>query len=295
MSRQRKIILTAGASLLLIGAYYFVNSRNATPETNLFDKPVLITAGPAGLVGGTPPDATRSMWQLARTSSGANLQRVKVITGKVTGIIPIPKESMVVTESTGGVLGIGLRGQNAGAVHLLSATSGETLSSVPVSGPVLDLVSGADGVTMYALTATKTARVVDVIDLKGRVVVSHIPVSMQSVSIAVSPDQAALYILEPSGHILMIDVATSRVTDNFNVEPDGRHISATLDGTKLLLLKGPLNSSNVAVIDVITQRTVGVIAAPANTVWITTSLDSRQVIDLVGTPTIGNVQTFLIP
>ena len=258
------------------------------------DKPVLVTPGPAGLVSGTAPSPNGAMWLLAKTAQGANLQRVRAKSGKVLGIIPLPKEASVVAESTGGYLGVGLAGLKSGASVLLGSTGGATLGSIPVSGPVIDLVAGVDGLTYYALTQSGGASVVDIALLATRKVMSHVPVPRATTSIAVSADQTTLYALELNGSLSAIDLGTSRVTQNFKVGLDTRHLALTLDGTKFLVLKGPLNADNVSVIDVATQRTVYVSPAPANTKWIIATTDGSEIVNFVGTSTFGNVQTFLI-
>ena len=206
----------------------------------------------------------------------------------------MPKESQVVAESNGGYLGVGLAGVKSGAVVLLGSTGGATLGSIPVSGPVFDLVAGVDGLTMYALTQAGGARVVDIAALANRRVMSHVPVPLLTVSIAVTADQTTLFALESNGGLSIIDLGTARVTQKFQVGPDARHLAVTLDGTKFLVLKGPLNSNNVSVIDIATQRTVYVSPAPANTRSIIATADGSQIVNFVGTNIVGNVQSFLI-
>ena len=113
-------------------------------------------------------------------------------------------------------------------------------------------------------------------------------------SIAVTADQTTLFALESNGGISIIDLGTSKVTQKFQVGPDARHLAVTLDGTKFLVLKGPLNSNNVSVINVATQRTVYVSPAPANTRSIIATADGSQIVNFVGTNIVGNVQSFLI-
>lgn len=295
MSRRNGVLVIVVAAVIAVGIVAAKAFNHSSSEIDPFSKPVAVTPGPAGLTGGTAPSTSGTMWLLASSLKGANLQRVREKDGHVLGILPLPREARTLAESNGGYLLVGLKGLTAGAVRLLSATGGATLGSIPTSGPVIDVVGAADGVTAYVLSAPRSARVVDVINLETRQIVSHIPVPLQTTSIAVSPDQASIYTLEPNGLISLIDVGTSRITDKFSIESGARHLAASLDGTKLLILKGPMNSNNVSVVDVITQRTIAVVPAPANTVWITASLDGSQIVDFVGTPTMGNVQIFQIP
>jgi len=280
---------------VLLAALLFVLTGNRSEGNNATsNKPVLVTPGPVGLTSGTAPSPSGSMWLLSNTPKGANLQRVRSRTGRVLGIIPLPKEAQVVAESSGGYLGVGLAGVRSGAIVLLGSTGGATLGTIPVSGPVQDLVAGVDGLTMYALTQSGSARVVDIAILANRKVMSHVPVPFHTVSIAVTADQTTLFALESNGGISIIDLGTSRVTQKFQVGPDARHLAVTLDGTKFLVLKGPLNSNNVSVIDVATQRTVYVSPAPANTRSIIATADGSQIVNFVGTNIVGNVQSFLI-
>jgi hypothetical protein len=295
VSKRNRVIAVA-ATLLVAVVLVSTKAINQTSSDNdPFSKPVAITAGPAGLKSGTAPSTSGLMWLLASNLKGANLQRVREKDGRVLGIVPLPKEASTVSESSGGYLLVGLNGLASGAVRILSAKGGATLGSIPTSGPVIDMVTAADGVTAYILSKTRSARVVDVINLETRRIVSHVPVPLQTSSIAVSPDQMSMYSLEPNGLISLIDVGTSRITDRFSTDSYARHLAASLDGTKLLVLKGALNANNVSVIDIVTQRTVAVVPAPANTVWIQSSLDGSQIVNFIGTPTMGNVQIFQIP
>ena len=293
---SRKLIAScATAAAVVLSALIVLFSGNGSEGDRAASvKPVLVIPGPVGLTSGTAPSPSGSMWLLSNTSKGANLQRVRSQSGRVLGIIPLPKEAQVVAESSGGYLGVGLAGVRSGAIVLLGSTGGATLGSIPVSGPVQDLVAGVDGLTMYALTQSGSARVVDIAILTNRKVMSHVPVPLNTVSIAVTADQTTLFALESNGGISVIDLGTSRVTQKFQVGPDARHLAVTLDGTKFLVLKGPLNANNVSVIDVARQRTIYVSPAPANTQSIIATADGSQIVNFVGTNIVGNVQSFLI-
>lgn len=293
--RSRTLRFSLAVALVVAVVVVGISLTKGSDSHNpALDKPVLVTAGPAGLVSGTAPSQNGAMWLLAKTPKGANLQRVRSKSGRVLGIIPLPKEASVVAESSGGYLGVGLAGSNSGAIVLLGSTGGATLGSIPVSGPVVDLVAGVDGLTYYALTKVGGVGVVDIALLATRKVMSHVPVPRNTTSIAVTADQTTLYALESNGSLSAIDLGTSRVIQNFKVGPDTRHLALTLDGTKFLVLKGPLNANNVSVIDVATQRTIYVSPAPANTNWIVATTDGSEIVNFVGTGTFGNVQSFLI-
>ena len=294
MSRKFLASCVTGAVVVLAALLFVFTGNGSEGDHAASNKPVLVTPGPVGLTSGTAPSPSGSMWLLSNTPKGANLQRVRSQSGRVLGIIPLPKEAQVVAESSGGYLGVGLAGVRSGAIVLLGSTGGATLGTIPVSGPVQDLVAGVDGLTMYALTQSGSARVVDIAILANRKVMSHVPVPLHTVSIAVTADQTTLFALESNGGISIIDLGTSRVTQKFQVGPDARHLAVTLDGTKFLVLKGPLNSNNVSVIDVATQRTVYVSPAPANTRSIIATADGSQIVNFVGTNIVGNVQSFLI-
>ena len=295
MRPSRAVLLTASASAALVLALVLRWSSSGDTASRIADKPISITPGPAGLVSGTAPTQSGTVWLLASTLKGANLQRVRIRSGRVLGIVPLPKEASVLAESAGGYLGVGVSPASAGAVEFLSSTGGAAIGTVPVSGRVLDLVAGVDGTTFYAATQSRGSRVLDVISIPAQKVMSHVPLPAHTVSVAVTADQTTLFALESNGSISVIDIGTSRVTDRFPAGPDARHIAITPDGSRLLVLKGALNSNNVSVLDITKQSTISVLPAPANTRWIVATSDSAQVVNFVGTTTMGNVQAFLLP
>ena len=287
-----RVLLAIGMVVIVLAATWNTGGSDVAPTS---DKPVLIAAGPAGLLSGTAPSQEGMVWLLAKTERGANLQRVRLSSGKVVGIIPLPKEASVISQSFGGYLGVGISTIAAGAVELYGSTGGAVLGTIPVSGKVIDLVAGVDGSTFYAASQAGPTKVLDVISIPARRVTNHIPLPARTVSVAITADQTTLFTLESNGTISVVDMGTSRINQSFPAGPDARHMCITPDGTRLLVLKGPLNASNVSVLDIATQRTTSVVPAPANSRWIVATADSTQVVNFVGTSEMGNVQTFLLP
>jgi DNA-binding beta-propeller fold protein YncE len=254
----------------------------------------VITA-PAGLEAGAEPQPSGFMWVLAGTGAVKTIDQLTLGSdnaGKVQRILPASLSASTVSESSSGLVALGLATSSTGAVLFLNGSTGAQIGTTALGAPVLDLVAGTDGSTFYALNGTSTSMSVSVISSLNDQVTSTVPVPLDTVSIAIQPNQQNILALEPTGWLSEIGVSGGRVIAQFPVGKGARTIALSNDGSTVYVLKDVAGSSNVGVIDAATERQVKALPAPANTVDIQVSLDGSLVYDLVGTPKYGNIQMF---
>jgi hypothetical protein len=261
-------------------------------SSSSISKPLNIVAGPAGIVSGTAPDSSDNVWVLVNLGNSANLQNINVATGKEAGVVPVTDQARVVAVAPGGQIGVGLEGTNSGAVELYSAQGFNLQGTVPVAGPVSDLVAGSDGISYYALQSVKGADSVAVVDAKTMKLTGTIALPSHTLSIAVSPDLTTIYSLQANGDITLTDAQTGTITQKIPVTAGVRQIALSQDGNTLYLLMGNVKDDNVSEIDLTTEATVRVLPAPQNTLWIAPSSDGTTLFDFVGTAKTGNIQSF---
>jgi hypothetical protein len=294
---KRRLRFLIGAVILaLIVAVIAVNSiSNTSPRTNAkssVDDPLKVVPGPAGIVSGTAPDSSNHSWVLVNLGDKANLQDINLGTGKVSGAVPVSKEARAVALAPGGEIGIGLGERGTGSVEFFTAQGFNLQGSVPLAGPVSDLVASINGTTYYALQAVKGADSVAVIDAKSLKTTGTISLPSQTLSIAVSPDQTTIYSLQANGYITLSDAQTGALTQRILVSAGARQINLSQDGATLYVLKGSTVDDNVSEVDVTTGTTVRVLPAPQNTLSIASSSDGTTLFDFVGTDKTGNIQSF---
>jgi WD40 repeat protein len=296
MKRRLRYLLGL-AVLAIIVIVIVVNSLSSSNPgkigaSNSVTKPLNIVAGPAGLVSGTAPDPSNHSWVLVNLGTEANLQQINVVNGKEAGVVPVTNQARVVAVAPGGQFGVGLGGTNSGAVELYSAQGFNLQGTVPVAGPVSDLVAGSDGVSYYALQSVKGAESVAVVDAKTMKLSGTIALPSHTLSIAVSPDMTTIYSLQSNGSITLSDAQTGALTQKIPLTAGVRQMALSQDGATLYVLKGSVKDDNVSEIDLTTETTVRVLPAPQNTLWIAPSSDGTTLFDFVGTAKTGNIQSF---
>jgi dTDP-glucose pyrophosphorylase len=270
-----------------------LHGRHMTPSsTTLTSAPLSAVAGPKAELDATAPSAQGDSWVLTSTATGSNLQSINVNTGKVTEIIPTPLHSRAVAQSEGGALGLGEGTDTSGAVEFLRAPAATPTGVVAVSGPVISLAAGVDGVTFYALEQVHANRAVAVINSLTHKVSATLPMPSDAVSIAVDPGQSQIYALGSGGLTSIVSIATGKVTSQFPTGAAGRFLAISPDGSTLYVLDGSPILDNVAVVDVATEAIVRYLPAPQYTTAIAPSIDDSTLADFVGTPSMGNVQLF---
>ena len=107
MSRKFLASCVTGAVVVLAALLFVFTGNGSEGDHAASIKPVLVTPGPVGLTSGTAPSPSGSMWLLSNTPKGANLQRVRSQSGRVLGIIPLPKRLKLLQSPAVGISELG--------------------------------------------------------------------------------------------------------------------------------------------------------------------------------------------
>jgi hypothetical protein len=280
----------AGAALL---AACGTSGSGASPGTTApSTHPSRTYHGPAGLLAIAPPQASGSMWLLAGTGTTRNLQSLNLASGAIGAIVPEASGASSLTQTSSGLLAVGIDGGTTGAVELHNGGTGALQGVVPLAGPVHSVAAGSDGTTVYALFSTPTAAAVAVVNTTTSTVVTTIPVASDAVDATVDPAQANLFVVESGGHVAQIDIANGQTVGRFPVGSSPSRAVVSSDGTTLYVLKGTGAVANVGVVKVATEGQTRALPAPADSVDLQLSPDDASLYLAVGTPTYGNVQVF---
>jgi len=227
--------------------------------------------------------------------SGANLQLLNLTTGKITQIVPVSSNSVAVTQSPSGLVGVGMASGTTGALELCNGSSGVPVATVPVSAPVKGVFAGADGTTFYVLNGTPTAASVTLVNSQTDKASISVPVPLDTVAIVVDPTGQNLFALGSSGTIDQIDIGSGTVTGSFKVGPSPVQLAISSPGSTLYVLRSVAGGENIAVVDVATESQTRALPAPAHSVGLQPSVDGQSLFLIVGTSSIGNIQEFPLP
>jgi DNA-binding beta-propeller fold protein YncE len=250
--------------------------------------------GPAGLVGGAQPQPNGYMWLLARTTTGANLQLLNLTTGKVTQVVPASADSVAVSQSPSGLVGVGLASGKTGALELCNGSSGVPVATVPVSAPVKGVYAGADGTTFYVLNGTTAAVSVTLVNSQTDKASISVPVPLDTVAVVVDPAGQNVFALESDGNLDQIDIGSGTVTASFKVGSNPVQLAISSTGTTLYVLKSIADGADIGVVDIATESQTRALPAPADSVGIQPSSDGESLYLVVGTASIGNIQVFSV-
>jgi DNA-binding beta-propeller fold protein YncE len=253
--------------------------------------PERIMAAPRGLMAVAVPQANGITWGLAGTSS-KGLYRLDGVTGPpAADSVSVSGSAQSLAESGTGVLGLALGSRRSGALELLDGRTARKMKTVDLPAPARQVVAGRDG-TFYALTAWAKTASVSVINSRTGKRHGTVPVPADTVSIAPSPSRAALYVLQSSGLIDVIRIASGKISSSFPLGSQGISLAVSPDGSTLYALKGNQAVSNVAVVDVATQSVRRVLPSPAGCHQVLVSASGKQLYEVVGTDSYGNIQIF---
>jgi DNA-binding beta-propeller fold protein YncE len=253
--------------------------------------PQHIVQAPMNLRGAAAPQADGTMWVLAGRGT-AGLFRFSAASGRRVGSVPVSAAARSIAESAAGVLGLALGSRSSGALQLLSARTGKGTRTVPLPAPARDVASS--GAAFYVLTGRAGAASVSVINDRNGAVRATVPVPVDAVSVAPDPAQGSVYVLEKTGLVEQIGVPDGRISARFKPGDHGRALALSPDGGTLYVLKGTAAISNVAVVDVATERVRRVLPAPSHCRGLLASADGRQLIEVVGASGYGNIQVFAL-
>jgi len=264
----------------------------APPSTRPATHPLAAVPAPAGLLGGGAPQADGQMWVLGGTSSSRTLQLLDLTDGKAALIVPESAAAAAVSQSPSGLLGVGLATATTGALEVRNGATGALQASVAVGAPVRAVAAGGDGTTFYVLDGTSSVASVALVNAAaGRAGVT-LPVPADTIAVAIDPLGQNLYALERSGQVTQVAVGSGQVVARYAVGASPRRLAISSDGHTLYVLKGSGGVDDVSVVMTTTERQVAALPAPADCVGLELSLDGRQLYELVGTPSIGNIQVF---
>jgi hypothetical protein len=236
------------------------------------------------------------MWLLAGPSSSRNIRQLTLSQDQLGAPVPASPSAVAVSQSSNGVLAVGLATATTGAVELCSGTSGVPYATIPVADPVLGLVFGDDGTSLFVLEGSAGRASVSVISTSSGSQVASLAVPADTVAIAPLVDESAVYALEADGDVTEVAHPSGKVVQGFHVGSGVIAIALSPDGKTMYVLKqvGQTSARNVSLLSTLTLATTDVLPAPAHTVSVVLSPDGSTLYDIVGTPSIGNVQAFSV-
>ncbi len=253
----------------------------------------MIVPAPAGAIAETPPQANGTVWVLASGGAGRNIQEIDVTNSKVLGIVPVSSSATALTQFSTGVLALGLATSGTGAAELRDGSSGALLGTVAIGAPVKALAAGADGATLYVLDGTPNSASVSIVDTKTDTITTTVPAPLDSIGVAVSPDQTNLFLLRSAGQVAEVQTAGGKqASASFSVGPGPIAESVSPDGKTLYVLKRAGGGTNVAVVEISTERVLRVLPAPANGVDVEVAPNGPSLYLLDATAGHGNIQVF---
>ena len=283
-----------GGLVAACGGSTSVGGPSAAGVTTHVVRPTRTYAGPAGLMAGGQPQPNGYMWLLARSHGSANLQQLNLTTGKVDQLVPESMGANSISQSSSGVLGVGVGTATTGALEFRNGSSGVLLGTVPIGAPVKGVFAGADGSTFYALNGTSFSASVTLVDSQTDKASVSVPVPLDTTAIAVDPSGADLFALGAGGTLDEITVGSQTVNASFTVGTKPVQLAMSPSGSTIYVLNSDGSVDDVVVIDASTERQTKALPAPTDAVGLQASIDGQSLYDIVGTPSYGNVQAFPI-
>ena len=293
-SVSRRPVITGLSLLAILPLAACSAGTAAVPAAPAAAQPQRILAAPRGILAAGEPQSNGAMWALAGSTASRGLFKFSLTSGHALGSISVSNAAQSVTESSTGLLGLAMGTGHTGALELLNGNTGTVLRTVPLGAPAREVVAGTDGVTFYVLNGSATSSSVTIVDSADGRVQGTVPVPLDTVSIAPDVQENTLYALQPSGRVSQIATAGGRIINSFPVGDSGRSLALSPDGTTLYVLKNGLASTNVAVVDLATERVFKVLPASSNCHQVLVSADGNQLYQVVGTAGYGNIQVFPI-
>ncbi|MHB8318854.1 MAG: YncE family protein [Acidimicrobiales bacterium] len=254
-------------------------------------KPVAIYPAPAGMLAGGAPQPSGAMWVLAGPASSRAAYEMNLLNGQLVNHFPVSSNAQTVAQLPDGPVLIGISTATSGAIQVFNSQTLQMTATWPLPGPILQLRAGQGGA--YALVQVGRTESIEQFSATGTLL-RTLPVPSDTVAITADPVNAKAYVLEANGVVSTVNAA-GQTTTVYKVSASGRDIVSDPTTKQLFILKGITALSNISVVSIQTQSTIGVLPAPANCVGIQISSDGSQLYALVGSPNIGNVQVFTLP
>ena len=144
--------LTAALAIVVLAGGGLVGYKLTKSSSTVNATPTKVAAAPAGLIGGTAPDATSQLWELVNMAGKANVQLANISITKPLAIYPVSNAATAITTVLGQPVAVGLGTATAGAVKFYTASTFHLIATTPTSGPVVALAADS-GSNYYALTS----------------------------------------------------------------------------------------------------------------------------------------------
>jgi hypothetical protein len=266
---------------------------SSTPKATF--PPRRIVPLPAGATSASTEQPDGTMWILAGSDGVRNLRNLNVASGSLTNPVPVSSDAVAVSESSSGLLSLGLSTQSAGAVEIRSGSSGALLSTIPVGAPVQKVAAGSDGSSFYVLNGNAHSSSVTVLNAIDDRVDDEVPAPLGTVAIVPTASEGSIYALHSGGTLSLIAVANGQVTSSFDVGSGATSLAISPDGNTMYVLRMLGSTAEVAVVDLQTESVVKTLPAPSGTTDIQLNPDGTSIYDVVDSPTSSNLQIYTLP
>jgi hypothetical protein len=253
-------------------------------------KPLEVVPGPAGLRSSGPPQPNGMVWVLAGTPRDRTVNEVNLSSKAQQQAVGVSSDATAVTQSSTGLIALGLATNKTGAVELLSGSAGAVDATVPVSDPVMGLAFGDDGTTLYVLEGAAQVRAVAIVDTLTRKLERTIGLPGDAVAIVPTPGQKAIWSVQRSGVVQETSLTCDKPITEFGTGGPGIAVALSPNGKTLYVLEGTRAMANIAVISTTTEVQKEALPAASDSVGLGISLDGSQLYDPAGTATYGNIQ-----
>jgi hypothetical protein len=245
---------------------------------------------PNGVISAGALQPNGTMWVLSGDPAVKTLSQVDLSTKKIGQSVGVSSNAQAVSQSSTGLLALGIGTATSGAVALMNGSSASVTGTIPVGAPVRGLAFGADGVTLYVLDGTTTSASVTVINTSSEKVVSTIGVPTDAIGIMPDPTQTSVWTVEQSGNVQQTSLQSTKPIQQLAIGGPGIALTLSPSGGTLFVLKGTDNISNIDAISTVTDSIERVIGAAAGSVGLVPSISGTTLYDVVGAPTVGNIQ-----
>ncbi len=266
------------------GAKTGADGKAAAPVKVL---PERIIGAPRSLLAASGPGTDGTMWAVAGSAS-VGLYRFDSASGKETGSVSVTASARSVAETSSGMLAVALGTSRSGALDLLRAHAQKAWKTVSLPAPAVQVV--AAGTDFYALSAWPSSASVTEVSAHTGKITGTVPAPKDSVSLTADPQHGLIYVLQRNGLVDDISLHGGSIQSSFSVGDPGESIAVSPDGTRLYVLKGTSDVSNIAVVNTATGGILKVLPAPSHCVQLIVSATGHQLYEVVGSPAYGNIQ-----
>jgi DNA-binding beta-propeller fold protein YncE len=256
--------------------------------------PRRILSLPSGVIGVSAEQQGGTMWVLAGTKGAKNLRPLNVASGSLAGAVPVSSSAVAVSESSSGLLSVGLSTQSTGALQIRSGSSGALLSTIPIGAPVQKVAAGSDGSSFYVLNGNARSSSVTVLNAVDDKVDSEVPVPLGTAAVAPTASESSVYAVQPNGTLSLVNVSNGQLTSAFVVGSGATSLALSPDGSTMYVLRVLGSITEVAVVDLNTESVVRTLPAPSGATALELSPDGTSLYEVVDTATGSNLQIYTL-